>query len=46
MGLLNGLSKTLGARTNLLVEMARLMERGNGVAAVEGGKASRSLLEA
>ncbi len=46
MGLLNGLSKTLGARTNLLVEMARLMERGNGLAAVEGGKGARRLLEA
>jgi len=28
MGLLNGLSMTLGSRTNLLVEMSRLLDRG------------------
>jgi hypothetical protein len=43
MGLLNGLSKTLGARTNLLVEMARLMDRPTNGA---DGAQSRSLLEA
>jgi predicted unusual protein kinase regulating ubiquinone biosynthesis (AarF/ABC1/UbiB family) len=31
MGLLNGLSMTLRSETNLLVEMARLLERGNGM---------------
>ncbi len=44
MGLLNGLSLTLGARTNLLVEMGRLMER-DGAEAVPAGE-SRRLLEA
>ena len=31
MGLLNGLSMTLHSETNLLVEMARMLERGNGM---------------
>ncbi len=46
VGLLNGLSKTLEARTNLMVEMARLMERNDAQpagAAVAGG--SRRLLD-
>jgi len=46
MGLLNGLSMTLHSETNLLVEMARLLDKGNG-AIPEASKAeSRRLLEA
>jgi predicted unusual protein kinase regulating ubiquinone biosynthesis (AarF/ABC1/UbiB family) len=44
MGLLNGLSKTLGAKTNLLVEMARMMDQG-GIAPSGNGQ-TRRLLEA
>jgi predicted unusual protein kinase regulating ubiquinone biosynthesis (AarF/ABC1/UbiB family) len=43
MGLLNGLSLTLGSRTNMLLEMARLMERGE---APQANGASRRLIEA
>lgn len=42
LGLLNGLSLTLGARTNLLLEMSRLMDRAD-TPVVEGEK--RRLLE-
>jgi predicted unusual protein kinase regulating ubiquinone biosynthesis (AarF/ABC1/UbiB family) len=42
MGLLNGLSMTLGSRTNLLVEMSRLLERDGARPAQE----ERRLLEA
>jgi predicted unusual protein kinase regulating ubiquinone biosynthesis (AarF/ABC1/UbiB family) len=42
MGLLNGLSKTLQSRTNLLLEMARLLER-DGAAGVAGAPARRLL---
>jgi hypothetical protein len=45
MGLLNGLSTTLQARTNLLIEMARMLER-DGAASVVANGASRRLLEA
>jgi predicted unusual protein kinase regulating ubiquinone biosynthesis (AarF/ABC1/UbiB family) len=44
IGLLNGLSKTLQSRTNLLVEMARLLERADGAAA--GPTPVRRLLDA
>lgn len=44
MGLLNGLGKTLEARTNLLIEMARMIER-EGVESA-GIAGSRRLLEA
>ena len=45
MGLLNGLSMTLRSRTNLLVEMARLLdEQGNGAKAA--GRKTGRLLEA
>jgi predicted unusual protein kinase regulating ubiquinone biosynthesis (AarF/ABC1/UbiB family) len=46
MGLLNGLSMTLGSRTNLLVEMARLLEKGNGSIPEPAPSGSRRLLEA
>jgi predicted unusual protein kinase regulating ubiquinone biosynthesis (AarF/ABC1/UbiB family) len=46
MGLLNGLSMTLGSRTNLLVEMARLLERGGGSIPEAAPAGSRRLLEA
>lgn len=46
MGLLNGLSMTLGSRTNMLVEMARLLEEGNGAVPEPGQTVSRRLLEA
>jgi predicted unusual protein kinase regulating ubiquinone biosynthesis (AarF/ABC1/UbiB family) len=46
MGLLNGLSMTLGSRTNLLVEMARMLERGNGSIPAASTATSRRLLEA
>ena len=45
IGLLNGLSMTLGARTNLLLEMARLLERDGPVPSPADG-ARRRLLEA
>jgi predicted unusual protein kinase regulating ubiquinone biosynthesis (AarF/ABC1/UbiB family) len=46
MGLLNGLSGILGARTNMLLEMARMLEAGT-VGDVEPAKGStRRLLEA
>ena len=44
MGLLNGLSLTLGSRTNLLVEMSRLLDEGGNGARPAGGR--RRLLEA
>ncbi len=46
MGLLNGLSMTLGSRTNMLVEMARLLEKGNGAIPEPETATSRRLLEA
>ncbi|HXH20735.1 MAG TPA: AarF/UbiB family protein [Dehalococcoidia bacterium] len=48
MGLLNGLGTTLQARTNLLLEMARMIEREgvSGAMAPNGGGAPRRLLEA
>ena len=46
MGLLNGLSMTLGSQTNMLVEMARLLEEGNGATPKPGHANSRRLLEA
>jgi ubiquinone biosynthesis protein len=46
MGLLNGLSMTLGSRTNLLVEMARLLDRGGGSIPEAAPAGSRRLLEA
>jgi ubiquinone biosynthesis protein len=46
MGLLNGLGKTLGARTNLLVEMARMLESGSAPPAAATNGAGRRLLEA
>ena len=46
MGLLNGLSMTLGSRTNMLVEMARLLEKGNGSIPQREPAGSRRLLEA
>lgn len=46
MGLLNGLSMTLRSRTNLLVEMARLLEKGNGSIPATSKVESRRLLEA
>ena len=46
MGLLNGLGKTLGTRTNLLVEMGRMMERGPEPEAPAAGGTGRRLLEA
>jgi hypothetical protein len=46
MGLLNGLSMTLGSRTNMLVEMARLLDEGNGSIPEPARSGSRRLLEA
>jgi predicted unusual protein kinase regulating ubiquinone biosynthesis (AarF/ABC1/UbiB family) len=46
MGLLNGLSMTLGSRTNLLVEMARLLDAGDGSIPEPARGISRRLLEA
>jgi predicted unusual protein kinase regulating ubiquinone biosynthesis (AarF/ABC1/UbiB family) len=46
MGLLNGLSMTLGSRTNMLVEMARLLEKGNGSIPEPVRAGGRRLLEA
>jgi predicted unusual protein kinase regulating ubiquinone biosynthesis (AarF/ABC1/UbiB family) len=46
MGLLNGLSMTLGSRTNMLVEMARMLERGNGSIPEREEPRARRLLEA
>ena len=46
MGLLNGLSMTLGSRTNMLVEMARLLEKGGGAIPEPEKAGSRRLLEA
>jgi hypothetical protein len=46
MGLLNGLSMTLGSRTNMLVEMARLLEKGNGSIPEREEPRARRLLEA
>jgi ubiquinone biosynthesis protein len=46
MGLLNGLSMTLGSRTNMLVEMARLLDKGNGSIPEPAAAGSRRLLEA
>jgi predicted unusual protein kinase regulating ubiquinone biosynthesis (AarF/ABC1/UbiB family) len=46
MGLLNGLSMTLRSETNLLVEMARLLEKGNGSIPEASRAESRRLLEA
>jgi ubiquinone biosynthesis protein len=46
MGLLNGLSMTLGSRTNMLIEMARLLEKGNGSIPESTSTESRRLLEA
>jgi predicted unusual protein kinase regulating ubiquinone biosynthesis (AarF/ABC1/UbiB family) len=46
MGLLNGLSMTLGSRTNMLIEMARMLERGNGSIPERAPAESRRLLEA
>jgi len=46
MGLLNGLSMTLHSETNLLVEMARLLEKGNGSIPAPSKAKSRRLLEA
>jgi predicted unusual protein kinase regulating ubiquinone biosynthesis (AarF/ABC1/UbiB family) len=45
MGLLNGLGKTLGARTNMLLEMARMIEQDDAGRPSAGG-ATRRLLEA
>jgi predicted unusual protein kinase regulating ubiquinone biosynthesis (AarF/ABC1/UbiB family) len=44
MGLLNGLSLTLGSRTNMLIEMSRLLDKADGAAAEPAG--TRRLLEA
>jgi predicted unusual protein kinase regulating ubiquinone biosynthesis (AarF/ABC1/UbiB family) len=46
MGLLNGLGTTLRARTNLLMEMSRMIERDGiaGATAGNGSGASRRLL--
>ena len=48
MGLLNGLSMTLQSRTNLLVEMSRLLDRADGAApaAAETTTSHRRLLDA
>jgi predicted unusual protein kinase regulating ubiquinone biosynthesis (AarF/ABC1/UbiB family) len=46
MGLLNGLSMVLQSRTNLLVEMARLLDKGNGASPGDKSRKSRRLLEA
>ncbi len=46
MGLLNGLSMTLHSETNLLAEMARLLEKGNGSIPAPSKAKSRRLLEA
>jgi aarF domain-containing kinase len=46
MGLLNGLSMTLGSRTNMLVEMARLLDEGNGSIPEPARGGPRRLLEA
>jgi hypothetical protein len=46
MGLLNGLSMTLHSETNLLVEMARILERGNGSIPAPVKAEGRRLLEA
>jgi len=46
MGLLNGLSMILRSRTNLLVEMARILERGNGSIPAPLTHERRRLLEA
>jgi aarF domain-containing kinase len=47
MGLLNGLSMTLQSRTNLLVEMARLLDKANGASPAHGAEPRpRRLLEA
>jgi predicted unusual protein kinase regulating ubiquinone biosynthesis (AarF/ABC1/UbiB family) len=46
MGLLNGLSMTLHSETNLLVEMARMLERGNGSIPAPVKAEGRRLLEA
>jgi predicted unusual protein kinase regulating ubiquinone biosynthesis (AarF/ABC1/UbiB family) len=51
MGLLNGLSMTLRSRTNLMVEMARLLDEqdaavANGGGRANGGLKTRRLLEA
>jgi predicted unusual protein kinase regulating ubiquinone biosynthesis (AarF/ABC1/UbiB family) len=46
MGLLNGLSMTLRSETNLLVEMARLLEKGNGSIPAPVKAERRRLLEA
>jgi predicted unusual protein kinase regulating ubiquinone biosynthesis (AarF/ABC1/UbiB family) len=46
MGLLNGLSMTLHSETNLLVEMARLLEKGNGSIPAPIKAEGRRLLEA
>ena len=45
MGLLNGLSMTLGSRTNLLVEMAKLLEKEDG-AEPRASRQPRRLLQA
>lgn len=45
MGLLNGLSMTLRSRTNLLIEMSRLLDRPNGTKPAAAGR-SRRLLDA
>jgi predicted unusual protein kinase regulating ubiquinone biosynthesis (AarF/ABC1/UbiB family) len=46
MGLLNGLSMMLQSRTNLLVEMARIIDRGNGATPEPASSETRRLLEA
>ena len=46
MGLLNGLSMTLGSRTNMLVEMSRLLEEGDGNVTGRETTETRRLLEA
>jgi predicted unusual protein kinase regulating ubiquinone biosynthesis (AarF/ABC1/UbiB family) len=46
MGLLNGLSMMLQSRTNLLVEMARILDRGNGFTPEPASSETRRLLEA
>jgi hypothetical protein len=46
MGLLNGLSMTLRSRTNLLVEMSRLIEAGDWLEPSSEPVAARRLLEA
>jgi predicted unusual protein kinase regulating ubiquinone biosynthesis (AarF/ABC1/UbiB family) len=46
MGLLNGLSMMLQSRTNLLVEMARILDRGNGSTPEPVSSETRRLLEA